>query len=254
MEKLYIPCTLKEDGRVRFNVKPLKLVALITLISVICVSIGAGYVQAANEATITASLSKYVVAPGEGVYVTVRVQSNVNQELKILYLGLHGDWMETDQFLGANLANNPATLAANDAYSGSFVVTLPSSISLGSHSYYIGVEAQDSSGSTHYSWNSAESAIQVTTSTSSTNPTTNPSGSGGEPTGTTDSMLYIAIVAIVVMVVLALLVLLTLRKRSRPKPAPQSVSSPPSQSPAPSPPEQQPPPEEKPSSGENFDI
>jgi hypothetical protein len=250
LEKLYIPCNLKEGGRVRINVKTLKLVALITLIVVICVSLGAGYVQAANEATITNTLSKYSVAPGESINVSVQIQSNVDVDLQILSIGIHGDWMDADQFLGANLAENPVTLSANGVYSGSFIVTIPSSVSLGSHTYYIGVDAEDDS-SNYYSLDSSESTLQVVESTTSTSPTTNPSGSSGQTGSPTDYIVYIAVIAIVVMVVLALLVLLMLRKRARARTTPQPISSPPQQAPQP---EQQPPPKEKPSSGENFDI
>jgi hypothetical protein len=232
------------------NVKTLKITALIAILVVICFSVCTEYVQAANEATVTSTLSNISPTPGSSISVTVQVKSNVNQVLDILYLGIHGDWMEEDQFLGANLASNPATLSANGVYSGSFIITIPSSISLGTHTYYIGVDAEDSSAN-YYSWNSEESVLLVVASSSSTTPTSNPSGNSGQPSDTADYLVYIAIIAIVFMIVLALVVLLTLRKRARARSAQQPTSTPPSQPPVP---EKQPPPQEQPSEGENFDI
>ena len=241
---------MKEVARVRINVKTLKLVALITLIAVICVSISAGYVQAANEATVNVSLSKYTPSPGDEVIVTINVQSNVAQDMHIVFIGVHGDWMDLPTtFRGANLQDNPITLSAGSSYAGSIILPIPTNTTLGTHNYIVRVEATDDSNN-DYVWNSTQSVIQVIGGSSSSSTPTQGATSNPNSGGSTDFMLYIAIVAIVVMVVLALLVLLMLRKRTRSRSAQKPTSNSPSQPPTPA----QEPPEEKPSSGENFDI
>ncbi len=223
------------------------------------VSVGGAYAQT-TEATVSSSLSKYTVVPGEQITVTVTVQNTVSTQFQIIRIGMHGDWMGKDSngydnFLGPNLQGNPPTLDSTP-YIASFIITVPTDISQGSHTYYIGVDAQDSSGY-YYSWNSPESAIQVTQGSVTGNPTQTTAPTDDGTGGTTDYMFYIAIVAIVILVILVLLVLLTLRRRNRSKPATQYPTTPsqPESAPENEPePQQQPAPEDKPASDENFDI
>jgi hypothetical protein len=233
-------------------VKTLKVAALISLIAVICVSIGAVSAFSASDATVSITLTNNAPAAGTQLAVSVTFQSHTSTTIQVVGVGFHGDWMDEDNFQGPNLSSNPQTVAANSVYTAPFMVTIPSDVSIGSHKYFATVRGQDTSGNTYY-WDSSEGTMQVVPYSATTvtpTPTVASSQNGGQPLSTMDYIVYIAIVAIVAMIILALMVLLTLKKRSRAKTAPQPTSSPPSQSPAP---EQQPP-EETPSSGENFDI
>ncbi len=241
----------------RIKLRNLKLVCLITLLTVVFVSVGAVYAQT-NEARVLATLSKTTPSAGETIAVSITVENQASQQFSIIRFGIHGDWMaqETD-FQGPNLVNDPPTLASGGTYQGQFMVTIPSSASLGSHTYYIGVDAQDSSGN-YYSWNSNEETLQVVPAgVTVTTPTasSNPNGDDGS-FSTADLLFIVAIVAIVAMVVLALLVLVTLRRRNRAKYIPKSVTGPPQEEPEPEQkqPEPKNAPQDEPSSGEEFDI
>jgi flagellar basal body-associated protein FliL len=261
--------------RVRFNLKNLKLICIISLLAVLFVSVGIVSAQTTNEATVTSSLSTYTVPAGGSVSVTVTVHNTVSTDFKILRIGFHGDWMGkdssgNDNFKGPNFSYAPEDLPAGGSYSGSFLIDIPSSATLGAQSYYIGVDAQDSSGQYYY-WNSQSGSLQIVPagSTSSSTPTSAPT-QDGDNGQTTDYLFYIAIVAIIVMVVLVLMVILTMRKRSRPRTPPSSTVMPPLSETKPEPKpqeesedetepesekeEEQPPPKKKPSQGEDFDI
>ncbi len=240
----------------------LKLACLVTLLMVAFVSVGAVNAQT-NEATVTGVLSKYSVSPGGSVVVTVTVQNNVATQFSILRVGMHADFMGQDSsgndlFLGPPSLQD-ATLGSSP-YQASFLIEVPVGTALGAQNFYIGVDAQDSSGE-YYSWNSQNSAFQVVAGSGNL-PTPTPSGTnstGGNDAGltTTQILMYVAIVAIVAMLILALLVLITLRRRrNRALQKPESKSPPEEPKPEPEPqgePEEQKP-AKQPDSGENFDI
>jgi hypothetical protein len=235
--------------------KTIKLVTLITLIAVISVSIGAVSALSASDATITANLANSSPAVGQLISVSVTFQSHTSQQLRILAVGLHGDWMVADRLYGPTLSNDPPVVDGNGNYVTQFTVPVTSDVPLGTHTYYVGVDGVDSSG-TSFSLNSAEATLQVipsgsTVITPTPTATAAPSQGGGAPLGSDDLLFYVAIVAIVAMVVLAVLVLFTLKRRTHARPAAQPVSNPSTEQPKP---EQPPSPQEKPSSGEEFDI
>jgi len=258
LEKLYIAYEAETCEQREINLKNLKLVCIVTLLLVAFVSVGAVNAQT-NEATVTATLSKSTVSPGESIVVTVTVQNNVATEFTIIRVGMHSDWMGedgngNDRFLGPNLEGQSAVLGSSP-YTVPFLVEVPAGTALGTQNFYIGVDAQDSSGE-YYSWNSASSAFQVVP-TSNTSPTSTPSGTGdtGGDSGltTTEILMYVAIVAVVSMVLLGLLVVLTLRRRRN-----RALQKPETKQP-PQEPEPQGEPEgqkldEQPDLGENFDI
>lgn len=236
----------------------LKLICLVTILMVAFVSVGAVNAQT-NEATVTSVLSKYTVSPGGSIVVTVTVQNKVSTQFSILRVGMHADFMGQDNsgndlFLGPPSLQD-ATLSSSP-YQASFLIEVPVGTALGTQNFYIGVDAQDSSGE-YYSWNSEASAFQVVAG-SGNSPTpsgTNSTSGNGDGLTTTQILMYVAIVAIVAMLILALLVLVTFRRR-RNRALQKPESKPPPEEPKPEPkgePEQQKP-EAQPDSVENFDI
>ena len=241
--------------------KNLKLVCLVTLLMVAYISVGAANAQTTNEATVTATLSTHNVSPGGSIIVTVTIQNNVATQFTLLRVGMHADYMGQDSN-GYDRFRGPPSLESatlgSSPYSVSFIVEVPVGTALGTQNYYIGVDAQDSSGQ-YYSWNSQSSAFQVVAA-GNTTPTTGPSSTGGADgngdLSSTDILMYVAIIAIAAMLILVFLVILTLRRRSsRVQPKPES--KPPPQEPEAEPEPQGEPdgrkPETKPDL-ENFDI
>ena len=261
LEKLYIVYEAERCGQSAIELKNLKLVCLVTLLMVSCVSVGVVNAQTTNEATITSTLSKYNVSPGGSIIVTVTIQNNVATQFTLIRVGMHADFMGqdtngNDRLLGPTSLES-ATLGSSP-YSVSFIVEVPASTALGTQNYYIGVDAQDSSGQ-YYSWNSQSSSFQVVAA-GNTTPTSGPNNTsdadGNWDLSSTDILMYVAIIAIAAMLILVLLVLLTLRRRhngGQPKPE----SKPPPQEPEAEPEPQGEPEGQKPKAKpdlENFDI
>jgi hypothetical protein len=153
--------------------------------------------------------------------------------------------MQADQLFGPNLSDDPATVEANSVYVTQFTMQIPTSATLGSHTYSVGVDGLDSSG-TAFSFNSADATLQVVAS--STNPTGNPTSSGsptdGEPT---DWLPWITVAAAAAIVVVLVLFFMMKSKKPR-KPASEASSEAPM-----APPAEEPEPEEEPAS-KDFDI
>ena len=125
-----------------------------------------------------------------------------------------------DDFEGPNLSSNPVTVEANGQYNGSFLIVIPTTASIGSHTYYVGVDGVDASGQV-FALNSAEATVQVVAS--SNTPTVGPSGSGGgQTTALPDWAPYLIVVAVVVIVVIIVFIVL---KRNKRKPAPATPAS-----------------------------
>ncbi len=215
--------------------KTQKVAVILTILTVVFLSIGVvSAALSASDATITAQLSNQTPKPGNAVTVTVTFQSHVSQQLQILRYGIHADWMASaDDFEGPNLSSNPVTVEANGQYSGSFLIVIPTTASIGSHTYYVGVDGVDASGQV-FSLNSAEATVQVVAS--SNTPTVGPSnGGGGQTAGLPDWALYLIVVAVVVLVVIIAFIVLkrSKRKTTAATPASTQPTANPSESPKP---------------------
>lgn len=212
-----------------------KVAVIVTILAVVFLSIGVvSAALSASDATITAQLIPQTPKPGNAVTVIVTFQSHVSQELQILRYGVHGDWMASaDAFEGPNLSSEPVTVEANGQYSGQFLIVIPTTASIGSHTYYVGVDGVDASGQV-FSLNSAEATVQVDASSST--PTVGPSGGGGGQTAALpDWALYLIVVAVVVIVVVIVFIVLKRNKRKPTATAPAAVqpTANPSESPKP---------------------
>ena len=143
--------------------KTQKVAVTLTILAVVFLSIGVvSAALSASDATITSQLSNTAPKPGNGVTVSVTFQSHVSQELQIYRYGIHADWMASWQTIFKDLTFKrlplPLKLTAN--ISGSFLIVIPTTASIGSHTYYVGVDGVDASGNT-FSLNSAEATVQV---------------------------------------------------------------------------------------------
>ncbi len=208
------------------TVKTIKIMFIVTLFLTLCVF--SGLVSALDQSAISAFpvLSKQVVNIGNSVTVRITVQSNAAQDLQLLHVGVNFDWMDSGLFFGPN---NPVTLAANGSYTTPpFIVQIPTNVTVGTHTYFVGVDGTEGTDQTEFYWNSTTSIIQVLpANTTGSTPTITVSPTGGGGGQTTSSpltlILYFAVAAIVVVVVIAVIVLLIQRKR---KQKPQETSTP----------------------------
>jgi hypothetical protein len=223
-------------------VKTLHIASIVTVLAVVCLSIGLVSALSSSDVIIHATLSNPTPKAGDMVLVSVTFQSNVAQELKIYAIGVHADWMEATQLYGPNLSSDPQTVGANGAYSTQFSLPIPSSASVGTHTFTIGVDGLDASGNA-FSLDSGESQVQVLGASSSTGPTSNSNGQ----TGTSDWLPYLAVAAAAVVVVVLVLIVM-MRSRKGRKPAASSSSEAPV-----SPEPESPQPDQKPDS-QDFNI
>jgi hypothetical protein len=126
-------------------VKTINIASIVTVLAVVFLSIGLVSALSSSDAVIHATLSNPTPKAGDMVLVTVTFQSNVAQELKIYAVGVHADWMEATQLYGPNLSSDPATVQANGVYSTQFSLPIPSSASVGTHTFTVGVDGLDAS-------------------------------------------------------------------------------------------------------------
>jgi hypothetical protein len=202
-------------------VKAIKIACLVTIITAVFLSIGTvSAALSSNDVTITAYLTNSSPRPGDDIIVNVNFDSKVNEELQIYYIGIHADWMQPDQLQGPNYSQNPVTLNARGVYALRFLASVPVGTSLGSHSYYIGVDGSDPSRNS-FSINSATSELQVVSSSSSATPT--PTSNQGDGTGSQGDWLPYVVVGVVAVVVVIIVVLTMLRGRKKREPAVSST-------------------------------
>ncbi len=129
----------------------------------------------------TAVFSDSTPIPGQTITVSLTFQNNIDEQLRIFYIGIHSDWMASDGFYGQDISGNPATVQGQSTYvAETFTITVPVNASVGSHSYYIGVDGLNATGEP-FSWDSPASNIEVVAAPTPTptpaqtaSPTSNP--------------------------------------------------------------------------------
>ncbi|MDT8781740.1 MAG: hypothetical protein IAX22_03720 [Candidatus Bathyarchaeota archaeon] len=145
------------------------LLMCIVLVSSLVISTASGL--EASDAAVMGHISTSSPKPGDAIFVTVTFQSYSDDPIRVLRVGVNGDWMGDQEFQGPNLMSNPVTVEAKGSYSTQFLIIVPSQVSVGSHNYIVGVDGSDQLGNT-YSWESSQYTLQVGAShTNSPTPT-----------------------------------------------------------------------------------
>ena len=231
----------------------LKSLTIALIVSVIVAAfLSMGFVAALNqnEASVHTFFSTTTLQPGQPVTINVFFTSNTSDSLQITRIGLHFDWMAADGFYGYDLSSSPVTVASHGTYMFNQIsVMVPTNVTLGEHSYYVGIDGTQGTSATTFSWNSPSLTVVVAGSNGQTTGptvTTGPTG-GGNQGGQPDLQLYGAVIAVVVIVVLLMIVLLLRRRKPKPQPAKEQVVS------QPETPEPEQKPEQKPKE-QDFDI
>ena len=211
--------------------RKLQIALMLPLFIVILFS--AGIVSAINssDASAVVYLSNDAVHPNGNVAFRITFTSNTDQQLQIQRIGVHFDWMGDGAFAGKDLSSNPQTVLGHGNYtSDPIFAQIPFNVSVGPHTYYVGVDGVDASG--NFTWSGPNQTVQVTYTTTETTPTptATPGGNGqaGSPPSITTYLIIVAAIGIAVAV--AAIVMELRKKPKQPTPAAEKAN------PAPEPP------------------
>ena len=144
--------------------KQLPLIIVAVSIMIICF-LNTSLVSAleSDEASVTLEWSSQTVYQGSIVNVVITFHNNAADELTIDRIGLHFDWMESDEFAGRDFTASPITVPAGGSYTFEAVtITVSNNTSAGEHSYFAGVDGSDSFG--NFAWDSPEYTIEISSS------------------------------------------------------------------------------------------
>lgn len=204
----------------------------LALTSIMIIALCAGLVSALmpDDASVSVVWMDQSVQRGETVTLRITFNSTSDNQLVIERLGLHFDWMETNQFYTYDLSTNPVTVPAQGSYVFTSVpIQIPPYATTDSHTYYVAIDGKEGTELTSFGWDSEEFTMEiVASSTPTATPTTSPSGGGG--TGNAQDVVVVIIVAIaIVVIVILVIVVLMMRRKLKQATAPAtSNQSPPS--------------------------
>ena len=202
--------------------KTQKIIIIVSF--VLAIFVFSGLVSALEPSEISAYpvFSKNALNIGSSITVRITIQSNIDEQLNIIHVGVNFDWMPSDGFYGPDLSSNPAVIQSNGSYTTPpFTVQVPTNVTVGSHTYFVGVDGKESTNQNDFYWNSSTATVIVLAANQTgTTTTPGPTGGGGQTTSSPlNTILYIAVVAIVVIVVIAVIVMLMQKKRKSTTPA-----------------------------------
>jgi hypothetical protein len=223
-------------------VKLIQVSIIITLVTIAFLCVGFASALNQDEAATHVFFVPETAQPGQTISVTIFFTSTSTDELTINYLGLHFDWMASDQFYGYNFSSTPITVpVGGDPHMFNPInIQIPADATIGTHTYTIGIDGTQGSSVTPFSWSSTPATITVVGSNGqTTGPTPTSTNPGATPpAGQPDLLLFGVIGAVVVIVVILVLVLMMQKKRTHPKPVdnqgstqPETPSPPPKSNP-----------------------
>ena len=228
------------------KVKYLRITLVFSTIAVVLMCSGFVAALNANEASVQTFLSSQIVQPGQTITVTVIFNNTSPDALQVTNLGVHFDWMESTGFFGFDLTHAPVNIPADGNYVFSpITVQIPPNVTIGQHTYTIGVDGTQGTSAAPFTWDSPTATMEVTGNGQTTTPTPTSTNSGdGQSEGQPNFLLYGAIGAIVIIIALLIIVFVMKQKRTKPKPTTNQDTTQP----------KTPMPEQKPDSGQDFNI
>jgi LPXTG-motif cell wall-anchored protein len=115
-----------------------------------------------NEASASAQWNKLPLYQGGNGTLTISFVSNSSDELTVYRVGVHFDWMVSDTFVGLDLSANPVNVTSHGSCTfNPMMILIPSNTSLGSHSFFIGIDGFQGLYHSSFSWNSTTFTMQV---------------------------------------------------------------------------------------------
>jgi hypothetical protein len=204
--------------------KTQKIIFIVSFVLAILVS--SGLVSALDTSALSATpvFSKNTLNIGSSITIRITVQSNTDEQLSLIHVGVNFDWMPSGRFAGPDLSSNPAVLTSKGSYTTPpFMIQVPTNVTLGSHFYFVGVDGTESTNQQEFYWNSSTTSIIVLAANQTgTTITPGPTGGGGGDGQATISpltlILYFAVAAIIVVIVIAVIVMVIMKRRKKKKP------------------------------------
>lgn len=115
-----------------------------------------------DDFSVAPSWSTPIYYQGDSVTVNLILSSNSSETLTIYYIGIHFDWMDEDSFQGRDLTDDPVEVESSEVYVfDAMAITIPDDVSVGSHTYTIGLQITDESSSTLTSWDSRSRTMYI---------------------------------------------------------------------------------------------
>jgi hypothetical protein len=143
--------------------KAFPLALIVISISIICIlNIGLVSALEQNEISISPNWSKSTPYQGDSTTVTLRLTSTSSEQIKIYRVGLHFDWMPADSFFTLDLSDDPVAVPASGInIFEPMVIQIPTNVSAGAHTYFIGIDGTQAPYYDTFSWDSSSFTLQI---------------------------------------------------------------------------------------------
>jgi hypothetical protein len=133
------------------------MLSLCLVFSLLC---GVGNALEQNELVVSVVMTNQNAYPGGTILASIYLKNNSTDILTIQKVGLQFDWMPSDQFLGYDLSDNPIVIIpAADKFVDTIPVILPENVTLGEHSYFVGINGLNGTGD--FAWDSQTFTLLV---------------------------------------------------------------------------------------------
>jgi hypothetical protein len=145
--------------------KPSRFLMLVVCFGMFCSLFGCTVFALEHEEA-RVSVAWLTESPYKGSTTNVNILfiNDSPYELTIYYYGLHFDWMEEDKFAGHSVLDEPVTVAGYGTVTlDPIPVQIPEDVTLGPHSYFVGVDGVDEN-SDDFTWDSNTLSVVVQTS------------------------------------------------------------------------------------------
>jgi len=142
--------------------KQLRMMCVVTsFIIVFSVFYCSVYALDQNEVSVSAVWSNETADLGSSTGVTVTFRNEISEELQIFSIGIHFDWMDSDQLFGHNLSNDPVIIPSFGSHIfDSITVQIPDNVSIGSHDYFFGIDGLQNVTNTFF-WSSPTQTLEI---------------------------------------------------------------------------------------------
>ena len=142
--------------------KAFQLAIIVASISIICIlNIGLVSALGQEEISVSPTWSKTTAIQGDSATVTLKLTSASSEQIRIYRVGFHFDWMPTDSFYTLDLSDDPVVVPSSGInIFEPMLIQIPANVSIGSHTYFIGVDGLDGSYES-FSWNSPDFTLQI---------------------------------------------------------------------------------------------
>ena len=228
-------------GEIQLKSLRTSIIVSIVAIAFLCSGLVAALSQ--DQATARVFFSSEILPAGQPVTGAIFFSSTSTDPLAVTAISVHFDWMPSGQVVGHQLTTPVTIESGGSQLFDPMQIQIPLNIASGTHTYYVGIDGTQNG--TPFSWDSLLVSIEVTGGSGNVTSTPTGTNSGGDqPDGQSNLLLYGAIVAVVVVVVLLIIVFVMRKKRKSSEPATNQGTGQP----------ESPKPEQKPETGQDFNI